>query len=227
MRDQRRLKLFGNFLAGASAIIAMTYLPKHALACNEEEYMGSICWTVGSKCPEKYMPADGRSLQVGAHTPLFNIIGYKYGGSDFTFNLPNLMGREPVGIGTGPGLTPIRAGTPVNGSESQLISQDQLPQHEHGVPITASQGINVNVQSGAGNERSPAGHVLAAPQGSDINLYAKTEDGEMAPGIITANIAGQTVTTSMTPDSPQTKISVLGPQLGLLACVNVYGVYEE
>ena len=137
------------------------------------------------------------------------------------------MGREPVGIGTGPGLTPIRAGTPVNGSESRLISQDQLPQHDHGVPITASQGIDVKVQSGAGNERSPAAHVLAAPQRSNVNLYDKTSDGEMAPGIIAANIAGQTVTTSTTPASPQTKISVLGPQLGLLACINVHGKYEK
>ncbi len=222
-----RRNIFGCIVAGTAAITALTFRPDTAEACNVDGYIGSICWTAIPYCPEGYLPADGRLLPINQYQGLYAVIMETYGknNSRGEFNLPDMTGREPVGTGTGQGLTPINAGYPVGGPEQHRITAYQLPAHDHGVTIAVESGVDVKVQAGAGSEKTPAGNVLAAPEISSTNLYSDTADGDMAPGVVTANIAGQTVPTAATPTSSQTRISIVGPQLGMLACINYDGIY--
>jgi len=48
------------------------------------------------RAPYQWMKCDGSSLNTAQYSPLFSLIGYKYGGSGNTFNLPNLQGTEPI-----------------------------------------------------------------------------------------------------------------------------------
>jgi len=63
--------------------------------------------------PPNYLFCDGASYSTSAYPALFAVIGYAFGGSGGSFNVPNLSGRSVVGSATG------AAGAPgyVNGSD--------------------------------------------------------------------------------------------------------------
>ncbi|MFH1804445.1 MAG: tail fiber protein [Pseudomonadota bacterium] len=222
-----RLGLSTCILAGTAAIAAMTLRPEPAAACNINGYIGSICWTAISFCPDGYLAANGQQATIGQYQALYALYGTTYGGSTLQgyFNLPNLMGREPVGTGTGPGLTPMQAGYPVNSAEEYTLSYGYLPQHNHGVTIPAGSEISVAVQSSAGSLRTPQGNVLAAPASPTVKTYADTADTTMAAGMVSAHISGQQISSGITPPTNPQPMAVLGPQLGMLACVNWAGYY--
>ncbi|WP_073955657.1 phage tail protein [Thalassospira sp. TSL5-1] len=224
-----RRNIFGCIIAGTAAITALTFRPDPARACNENGYIGSICWTTINFCPDGYLPADGRRLPLPGNAALFSVVRFTYspGSSNEYFYLPDMRGYEPISFGTGPGLSPVFLGSAIGSLDQTYVSPLALPEHDHGVTITVTSNIDVKVQSGPGTERTPAGNVLAAPQSSGTLLYADTANGEMVSGVVTANIAGATVQSSQTPQKPNVPqtISVVGPQLGMRACINVNGVY--
>ncbi|MEM7193431.1 MAG: tail fiber protein [Pseudomonadota bacterium] len=81
--------------------------------------------------PGGWTPADGRLLPIANNTELFEILGTTYGGDgQANFALPDLRGRTPVGIGSGPGLTAISLGE-VIGSETVRLSEQHLAAHSH------------------------------------------------------------------------------------------------
>ncbi|MDP2698449.1 phage tail protein [Thalassospira sp.] len=213
--------------AAFAALAAMTLRPAPAAACNLNGYIGSICWTAISFCPEGYLPAYGQNLQIGQYQALYALYGTTYGGSarQGNFNLPDMMGREPVGTGTGPGLFPMEPEYPINGPEKVTLTTANLPLHDHGVNIPADSKISVAVQETAGSLTMPAGNVLAAPQNTNVKIYADTTDATMAAGMVSAHISGQQITSGITPGTDPQPMAVLGPQLGMLACVNYDGYF--
>lgn len=52
--------------------------------------IGTVLAYIGQTAPRGYLLADGASYKTTDYPELFNIIGYTYGGSDDTFNVPNL-----------------------------------------------------------------------------------------------------------------------------------------
>lgn len=78
-----------------------------------------------------WMLCDGRSLTVADYYLLWSVIGYSFGGSGTTFNLPAAAGRVPGVSGTGAGLTPRVAGDMV-GTETHALTIAEMPAHMHG-----------------------------------------------------------------------------------------------
>jgi microcystin-dependent protein len=80
-----------------------------------------------------WLLCDGRQLTVSEWRFLFNIIGYQFGGSGSTFNLPDAQGRVAgaVGTGTSPNLTPRTLGNEV-GTETHTLTIAEMPRHTHG-----------------------------------------------------------------------------------------------
>ncbi len=80
--------------ARASALVLLTavLLPAApAAACGPEPYIGATCVFAGSFCPEGYLPADGRSIEIKSNLALYSLLGSTYGGDKTTvFNLPDL-----------------------------------------------------------------------------------------------------------------------------------------
>jgi microcystin-dependent protein len=58
---------------------------------------GIISQFAGANAPEGYLLCTGQSLSTTQFEKLFQAIGYTYGGSGASFNVPNLQGRIPVG----------------------------------------------------------------------------------------------------------------------------------
>ena len=77
-----------------------------------------------------WLICDGRSLTVSGYTFLFNVIGYQFGGSGGTFNLPDPAGRVPGIAGAGSGLTVRDIGDSI-GEETHVLDISEMPQHVH------------------------------------------------------------------------------------------------
>lgn len=77
-----------------------------------------------------WLLCDGRLLNISDYTFLFNVIGYKFGGSGGQFNLPNPAGRVPGITGAGAGLTSRTMGQSV-GAETHTLTVAEMPTHSH------------------------------------------------------------------------------------------------
>ncbi|TCK67594.1 microcystin-dependent protein [Winogradskyella wandonensis] len=108
----------------------------------QEAYLGDIKLTAITFEQQGWMTCDGRLLPIAQYQALFALLGTTYGGDgQTTFALPDLRGRVPVGIGTGPGLPPVNLGE-TGGTNSNTLSVAQLPAHSHSVTAVAEDGTS-------------------------------------------------------------------------------------
>jgi microcystin-dependent protein len=124
-----------------------------------EPFIGEIRMFAGNFSPRSHAFCDGQLLAISQNDALFALLGTLYGGDGrTTFGLPDLRGRVPIHMGSGPGLTP-RAMASRSGSETATVSVSQLPAHTH-----MMQGSTT-----AASDTSPAGNVPGT--GAGANLY--------------------------------------------------------
>ena len=100
--------------------------------------VGSLIMFAGSSAPTGWLLCNGQSLSTtGTYAALHAAIGYTYGGSGASFNVPDLLGRAPIGVGTGSGLS-ARALADKVGVESVTLTSAQsgVPAHGHTATVT-------------------------------------------------------------------------------------------
>jgi microcystin-dependent protein len=86
---------------------------------------GSILLYSGSTSPnEYYLLCDGRELSIYSYPTLFSVINITYGGSDISFNLPDLSGCFPI-------MSANEALNSKGGSQNATINA--LPSHTHNI----------------------------------------------------------------------------------------------
>lgn len=125
---------------------------------------GSVIPFAGAAAPLGFLLCDGGTVDRTAFAALFAVLGTTFGAGDgaTTFHLPDLRGRFPVGVGTGPGLT-ARALGAQGGEEKHTLTPAEMPKHSHTVATDVSNGSNPNI--------------LAANQGvSAYNGYRPTTE---------------------------------------------------
>jgi microcystin-dependent protein len=88
---------------------------------------GVISQFAGSSAPAGYLLCQGQSVSTAEFAGLFAAIGYNYGGSGASFNVPNLENRVPVGKGSGT-FGSLNA---TGGAETVTLTTDQIPSHTH------------------------------------------------------------------------------------------------
>jgi microcystin-dependent protein len=115
-----------------------------------------------------WMACDGRSLSVSDYNLLFQVVGYKFGGSGNQFMLPDMGGRVPGAIGTSTGAT-WGLGD-ISGEETHTLTIDEMPAHKHGsADVTGNtNGDGITDLSGAhthSGTTDPAGYApsIASP----------------------------------------------------------------
>jgi microcystin-dependent protein len=143
--------------------------------------MGEIRFWPGSSVPVNWLPCDGRRLSIEDHSALYSILTTTYGGDGLTeFQLPDLRGRVPVGLGQGPQLPYAPLGLQA-GRETETVTVAQMPKHNH----TLGAGIEVTgVSLLSPGERYP-GPSHAPP------IYGDNRDGHMASDIVEETGGGE------------------------------------
>lgn len=127
--------------------------------------VGAIMWRSVDNLPAGWLICNGQGVSRTAYANLFAILGTSHGVGDgsTTFNLPNLMGRVPLGAGAGYAVGQY------GGSHlySLTLTASNLPPHQHKIGLQsgtdgyvglgetdyfllASDGVNVKLVPGDG-----------------------------------------------------------------------------
>lgn len=124
-----------------------------------EPFIGEIMLFGGNFAPRGWALCDGQLLQISSNQALFSLLGTIYGGDGrTTFALPDLRGRAPLHMGTGPGLSPRAIGNKA-GEETVTLNVTQIPSHTHALTASTDEATS----------EAPAGEVLAD---TNVALYS-------------------------------------------------------
>jgi microcystin-dependent protein len=107
-----------------------------------EPFIGQIMMVGFNFAPRGWATCDGQTLPINQNTALFSLLGTTYGGDGrTTFRLPDLRGRNPLHVGTGPGLPSVSWGQQ-GGDYQHTLTVSQLPSHSHNasVPCDSEEG---------------------------------------------------------------------------------------
>lgn len=172
-----------------------------------QPYIGQIAIFAGQYAPVGYVFCNGQALSISGHEALYALIGTTYGGDGVTtFNVPDMRGRVPVGVGTASGGGTINWTTGMStGTETVTLTTSQIPAHNH--PMQAA--------SNPANSTAPLNSTLAADvSGSDDYSYA-TSTTTLKPFLSTAvSTAGG--------NAPHTNVA---PILALNYIIAITGIY--
>jgi microcystin-dependent protein len=167
-----------------------------------EPFYGEIKMFAGNFAPRSWALCDGQLLSVSQNDALFSLLGTIYGGDGrTTFGLPDLRGRLPIHVGSGPALTPRRQGEKI-GQENVALNTNQIPSHTHQLRATDE----------AGDETNPSGQ-----------LQARTRDDAYRASSANTNMAATAISASGSSQSH--------PNIQPFLCINfiiaLFGVYPS
>lgn len=136
--------------------------------------VGAILPFAGSSAPTGYAICDGSSLLRSSYASLFTAIGTTYGAADGThFNLPDLRGRFPIGVGTSsaPGATAHSLGQSGGEETHTMLASEIAPHthaidHDHAAFTTASGGSHSHTLNRSPNEGDSGVNLNAAGVGA-------------------------------------------------------------
>lgn len=101
-------------------------------------YIGEIRILPFATAPDGWASCNGQRLSIRDNQALYSVIGTTYGGDGQTyFNLPDMRGRGPIGMGQGSGLSRYAIGQKA-GAEKPLINDAQGSQDGVGTLRTNS-----------------------------------------------------------------------------------------
>lgn len=149
----------GNGGDGSAGVVIVTSYIQVGLVSPET---GVVKMFAGSAAPSGYLMCDGSAVSRTTYAALFGVIGTAWGAGDgsTTFNLPDMGGRVPVGVGTATGAAGATAHTlgQKAGEETHTLTAAEIAAHTH---PTSQGGGGVYMYGGAQNYGPAAGSVAA------------------------------------------------------------------
>jgi microcystin-dependent protein len=166
-----------------------------------QPFVGEIRMVGFNFAPVGWAVCDGETVPISENETLYNLIGTTYGGDgQSTFQLPNLLGRIPVGQGTGGSGTYIIG--ELAGTETVTLTVPEIPSHTHAL----------RAQTAAGTQPSPSGGVWA---NSSLEQYST--------GAPTAQMAA----TSLQNAGGNLPHDNMPPFLAINFIIALYGIYPS
>ena len=156
---------------------------------------GLMSLYAGSSDPNGWFICDGRSLPVGQYSNLWGSIGYTYGGSGASFNIPNLVGRsvfglDNMGLGEAGRVTVAGSSTlgQTAGSRQHTLSADQTPLVSHTHVFSGSFNFNADPKR-TGNNNShatgfPRSSFNTSSGGANTSLTLSINNSSSATGAV-------------------------------------------
>ena len=155
----------------------------------------------GLKAPKGFLLCDGSSYSTTTYANLFAAIGYTWGGSGASFNVPDLRGRTTIGAGSGTGLT-LRTLAAYSGEENHVLVSGETPlvSHTHTFTVPSSTGT-----TSTGTSSSVS---LSIP-GSTYNTVSNTTGITVSTSPTSLTAAGTTAssTTGVTGVTPVNQVA--------------------
>lgn len=158
----------------------------------------------GVVAPNGWLVCDGSAVSRKTYSDLFKTIGTNWGAgnSNDTFNLPDMRGRCPIGVGVGAGLT-ARTLAATAGNETVALSTSELASHNH----TASDSGHTHTGT-TGNMSADHTHTIG-PFGTSGGQYGVQDTGNAgSSGTPATSGASANHTHAFTTNSGSSSISV-------------------
>jgi len=144
---------------------------------------GAIFDFAGTAAPSGWLLCDGSSYSTSTYANLFAVIGYAYGGSGSSFNVPDARGRVSAGYdsgnasgrltaSTGQGVSAAAVGNS-GGEQAHAQQISEMPSHNHtindpGHSHSMENGTGSGGVGGGGTNNPPAG-TNSATTGITVN----------------------------------------------------------
>ena len=161
---------------------------------------------LGNAIPTDFLLCDGSSLSTTTYARLFAVVGYTYGGSGVSFNLPSLVSSY-VALGTSStsASSGVRAGvaltsgnTSVDHSHNNILSpvSDQSANHTHANATVAANATHLH------NNSSELGNATHSHTNGNITTggqnFLSPSTGNHTHGYFKPNGSGANATTNAT-----------------------------
>lgn len=142
--------------------------------------VGTLLDYAGPTAPSGYLLCDGSSYSTTTYPNLFNAIGYNWGGSGGTFNVPDFRGRTAVGAGQGTGLT-NRALATVSGEEKHTLTSAEtgVASHTHSVTDNAH---SHSITTSTSTSISDGGHSHSVNDPKHTHALSDPGHAHLSPG---------------------------------------------
>jgi microcystin-dependent protein len=201
-----------------------------ANACSTDGYLGSLSVFAGNFAIRGCAFAHGQLLSIASNTALFSILGTTYGGDGrTTFALPDTRGRSVVGVGTGPGLTPVTLGER-GGSETVTLTVANMPAHTHDATaefeVTGLEALLNAYQPAKGNGKNATGsdqYINTATGTTFSDDVPNVTLSPMSIDIVAGGDPGVTVTVESAGDG--TAVDIRDPYIGMYWLIQLTGVF--
>lgn len=172
---------------------------------------GEITIWATNTAPTGWLICDGTAISRSTYSTLFGVLSTTYGAGNgsTTFNLPNLLGKVPVGRNASD--TSFDTIGETGGSKTSALTSGNLPAHSHS-------GTTSN--AGSHSHTSAQSDIVRQFGGGDAKLTANSNYGPYNTGSITTDTQGahdHTVTVSGGGNGTATgdAFSVLQPYIAL------------
>jgi microcystin-dependent protein len=110
-----------------------------------QPYVGEIRMFAGNFAPQGWAFCNGQTLAISQFEVLFTLIGTTYGGDGVqTFNVPDLQGRFPIHMGTDASSGDTYVIGQRMGTETVILTANQLPVHTHTPAANGSSASSTN-----------------------------------------------------------------------------------
>ena len=150
-----------------------------------------VPWSSAS-IPSGFLECNGQSVSTSTYAALFAVIGYTYGGSGASFNVPDLTDRTVVNKSntktlaqTGGANTVTPTGNISGSTGSTTLTTQQIPSHNHGITIVGN--TTGNASGLLGLTMAMCG--MTSPQINNTNS-TNTGGGQSHSHTLSANYVG-------------------------------------
>ncbi len=188
----------------------------------------------------------GGLIAVNDNQALYALLGTTYGGNGRSdFALPDLRGRTPVGVGSGPGLDPVSWGEWL-GQETITLTENEMPIHTHSATatftptpdsgVTADGVLNVSTKTATVATPSEGDYLAVTMSGlASLKSYISAADA----GSDTVALGGLHITASGTGggngtvqvvnanSGGGTEFSLRNPAVGMYFVMSLAGVFPS